>query len=188
MTRTLVASIAVALIASAAAADSKISFAHLDQQLANVRSDTALIFSSEAIDEYPLWSSDSRYLAVNVDGEWQKVDLTLATLSPATWRGDQRIGVIANRAAVSRASQSDISAWRKRNALNSRKANVGGTVVELQANELSTALVVTSPGRKPQTRWESAEENCHSLVVAPDKTHVAFICEMNGVLILRVGP
>lgn len=159
----------------------------LDSQLTKLKADTALVFPSDAVDEHPLWSPDGRFLAVNVEGEWQRVDLTAVILEAGSWRRGQALGVITNREAISVAPATDIAAWQKSNTLRPRRATVGGADVQLQASELSTALVLTFPGRKPETRWQSDMENCHSLVVAPDKRHVAFICEMNGVFILRVG-
>ena len=159
----------------------------IDAQLTKLGSDTALVFPSGAVDEHPLWSLTSEYLAVNIEGEWQKINLRTVVLAPGTWRGGQTIGVIQNRAAVSAASSAEVAAWQKLNTLNPRRAVVGQTVVELRQSEFSTQLVVTKPARQPEIRWVSDEENCHSLVVAPDRQHVAFICEENGVFILRLS-
>lgn len=167
------------------AADAKVQYRRLDEQLQSVESDTALLFPSEAIDEYPIWSPDGRYLAANIEGQWKKLDLSALVLSAGTWRGGQSLGVVAGNRAFTSASREEISAWLKQNKLNPRKANVGGSIVELRQNELSTDLVITAPARTPVVRWSSSEENCHSLVVAPDHEHVAFICEMNGVFVLR---
>lgn len=184
--RNVVFALAVSLSCVPALASNAVE--HLDSEMARVKSDTALVLPSQAIDEYALWSADGRYLAVNVEGEWQKIDLQTMILDAGTWHGGQVLGVIANQEAVSPATPEEISAWQKVNKLEPRQANVGGTQVELAQREFSTALVVTLPGRKPETRWQTEMENCHSLVVAPTKRHVAFICEMNGLFVLRVAP
>lgn len=157
------------------------------ERLSRLHTDTALIYPSEAIDEYPLWSPDGRYLAVNVEGVWQKIDLSTAVLVEATWRSGQPLAVLQNKDSVSPASDLEISSWRRRNVLNPRKATLRRSTVELRSFEMFTSLVISSRGEKPVTRWRTEAENCHSLVVSPDQSHVAFICEMNGVLLLRVA-
>jgi hypothetical protein len=177
--------VALVSVSAAVAADG---IQHFDVALTGLNTDTALVLPSQAVDEHALWSPDSRYLAVNVEGEWLKVDLEGIILAAGAWRGGQTLAVITNREAVSPAASDDIASWQKTNRLHPRKASVGGADVQLRQHELSTALVVTRPGRNAETRWESGMENCHSLVVAPTKRHVAFVCEMNGMFILRVAP
>jgi hypothetical protein len=160
--------------------------ANLDHELAALSTDTALVLPSQAIDEYALWSPDCRFLGVNVEGQWKKIDLGVTKLVGGSWRGGQQIGVISNSSAVTPLSASEAAKWRKTNKLHPRRASVGGTVIELKSEELSTELLVTRPARQPEHRWSSDEENCHSLVVAPDARHVAFICEENGMFILKL--
>jgi hypothetical protein len=158
----------------------------LDQQLAAIHTDTALVYPSQAIDEYPIWSPDGQFLAVNDEGEWRKVDLAKVQLQSAKWREGQVLGVNQNHLSVTSASIAEVAQWQRNSRMQARRVIVGQTVVELRQRNASTELVVTEPGNRPHTRWTSEEENCHSLVVSPDAQHVAFICELNGVLVLRV--
>src|SRR5262249_2589106 len=140
---------------------------HLDQQLAAVQTDTALIYPSQAIDEYPVWSPDTQFLAVNDEGNWQKIDLSKTQLQSATWRQGQLLGVNRNRSSVAPASAAEIALWKRKSRMQPRRTVVGRTVVELRERGTSTELVITEPGKQPQMRWTSEEENCHSLVVSP---------------------
>ena len=176
----------LAVLASATSADPE-PLSHLDEQLATIGGDTALVYPSQAVDEYPLWSPDARFLAVNIEGVWKRIDLTRMELASGTWRGGQLLGVPKDSSAVADASEREIEEWQKSNKMQPRKAVAGHTIVELRQNELSTELVVTRPPRKSESRWSTDMENCHSLVVSPRGRHVAFICEMNGVFILKVA-
>ena len=177
--------IALALVRHASAGEP---LAKLDSELTRLHTDTALLYPSQAIDEYPLWSPDGRYVAVNVEGEWRQIDFSAVVFKAGTWREGRPLAVLVNQDAVAPASSAAIAEWRKTNKLEPRRVDVGGAQIELQATETSTALVVTQPGGKSEARWQSDLENCHSLVAAPTKHHVAFICEMTGLFLLRVGP
>lgn len=105
----------VALVSvSVSAAVSAEGIQHFDVALTALHTDTALVLPSQAVDERALWSPDSRYLAVNVEGEWLKVDLEGGILAAGAWRGGQTLAVITNREAVSPATSDDIAAWQKR--------------------------------------------------------------------------
>src|SRR5258708_8292037 len=53
---------------------------------------------------------------------------------------------------------------------------------------MSSWLVVTAKGARPETRWTSGLENCHSLFISPDEKHVAFIAELNGTVVMASSP
>ena len=122
--------------------------ARLDQQLAAISTDTALVYPSQAIDEYPLWSPDGGFLAVNDTGEWKKIALAEVQLAGATWRAGQVLGVIQNRSAVTNATPQEVARWQRTNRMNPRQATIGRIVVQLREAEVSTALVITRPGNK----------------------------------------
>jgi hypothetical protein len=47
---------------------------------------------------------------------------------------------------------------------------------------------VTSREREPEVLWTTGFENCHSLALSPDETLVAFLCELNGLVVFAVPP
>jgi hypothetical protein len=52
-----------------------------------LKTNTVLIVKSQAIDEYPLWSPNSDFVACNIQGKWFKFDLTQIDLEKASWYG-----------------------------------------------------------------------------------------------------
>ena len=55
-----------------------LAFAQADSPLAakmtKLSVHTVLLVPSQAVDEFPVWSPDSRFLAVNIEGKWFKLD------------------------------------------------------------------------------------------------------------------
>jgi WD40 repeat protein len=158
----------------------------LRQELRRLDVDTALVLPTPALDDYPIWSPDSRYVAGNVMGTWTQVDLQRISLRAATWRGGERLGVIENRAAVTPLDPALLKQWTPRVEPSPDVAERGPIRVEFSRNELSTALVVTRDGKPPRIVWSSGVETCGAPCISPDGHMVAFICEANGLLVMAL--
>jgi hypothetical protein len=63
-----------------------------------------------------------------------------------------------------------------------------GVTVELAKEEIGTVFRITKKGSQPVILWRTALENCHSLALSPDDKLVAFICELNGLLVATIEP
>jgi len=158
--------------------------APLDEEMKRLGVRSALVIASEAVDESPVWSPAGDALAVNIEGRWGRVDLGSVALEPGTWRDKQPIGVLNPPASLSRIEEGTVEKWKKSGTYGARKVVMpDGTTVELRQDELSTKLVVTKRDAKPKTLWTSGFENCHSLALSPDGHYVAYICELNGVVV-----
>jgi WD40-like Beta Propeller Repeat len=147
---------------------------------------TALVLPSSALDDSPLWSPDGRYVAGNVAGTWEKVDLAHLTLEPAHWRGGQRIGVVTSRGYATPLEVGLVEVWRSEVSSAASKNESAAIGVEFRREELSTALVLTRRGQAPKTLWKSDLENCGAPVFSPDRSYVAFICETKGLFVVLV--
>ena len=160
----------------------------LDSEMARLNTQTALIVYSQAIDEYPLWSPKADFIGCNIAGKWYKFRLTDIELSEAKWR-KQQIGMLATKDAHSELKAEELKEYKAVSKFNAREVTTkSGTKVELkETGSLSVSLVVTRPGQEPQTLWTSGGENCHSLVLSPDEKYVAYLCEMNGLLIMKLA-
>mgnify|MGYP003592592824 CR=1 FL=1 len=158
----------------------------LNSEMTRLNTETALIVQSQAIDEYPLWSPNSDFVACNIEGKWLKFRLSNIDLVDAKWRG-QTIGFLTTKAAYSELKSEEKADFEKVSKLNPRKVTTkDGTTVELKMEEMSVSLIVTKKGEKAKKLWTSGGENCHSLVLSPDEKFVAYLCEMNGLLIMRL--
>ena len=159
----------------------------LSTEMARLKTETVLFVHSQAIDEYPLWSPNLDFIACNIAGKWYKFRLTNIDLVEAKWR-EQTIGYLATKNAYSKLSKKDQANFKKVSKFNPREVTTkDGTKVELKENEdLSVSLIVTKKNENPKTFWTSGGENCHSLVLSPDETYVAYLCELNGLLIMKL--
>lgn len=159
---------------------------NLNSEMTRLKTETVLIVQSQAIDEYPLWSPTSDFVACNIEGKWYKFRLTDIELADAKWRG-QTIGVLTTKDAYSELTNKEQSKFEKVSKFNPREVKTkDGTKVELKMEGISVSLVVTKKGEKAKTLWTSGGENCHSLVLSPDEKYVAYLCEMNGLLIMKL--
>jgi hypothetical protein len=158
----------------------------LNLEMTRLNTETALIVQSQAIDEYPLWSPKSDFIACNIEGKWYKFRLNNIELTNTKWRG-QTIGVLTTKDAYSELTNKEQPEFEKVSKFNPRELKTkDGTKVELKMKEMSVSLVVTKKGEKSKILWTSGGENCHSLVLSPDENYVAYLCEMTGLLIMKI--
>jgi hypothetical protein len=109
-------------------------------------------------------------------------------LEEGNWRGNQKIGVITSKSSVSETSNKEVEQWVKASKVKGRVIMTKvGTKIELREAGLGTALIVRKRGQRAEKIWTSDMENCYGLVPSPDEQYVAFICELNGVVIMRLN-
>jgi hypothetical protein len=154
----------------------------LSAAMGSLKVNTALIFPSQAVDDSPLWSPDSRYLAGNVQGSWYKVQIGSIQLKPARWH-DHSIGVIADGEKFEKSTEQEVKSWAVRANGATRKTVITAAV---EQDGLSSALVLTN-GKRKVTLWRSDVEACGGLTQSPDGRFVAYICETNGILVTELS-
>jgi hypothetical protein len=155
----------------------------LAAEMAKLNVHTALLFPSQAADEWPLWSADSQYLAANIEGKWLKLDMRTVHLKEAKWH-EQRIAVI-DQPTFTDVESAQVVEWQKGAREQDSVVSKSGIRVELPQRELSRSLVL-SKGKVRKTLWRTALENCGALSLSPDGRYVAFLCEMNGVFVTDI--
>lgn len=173
----------VALMVTAAFTQTSTS---LETEMARLYVHTALLVRSQEIDEFPVWSPDSRFLGVNIRGKWFKVDTSNIRLRRATWH-EQLIGVVEDQPELQPMTSEEASEWaRGCHHGDSEVRGSSGFRAEMQRDELSSSLVVSRQGHKV-VLWKSDLENCGALSLSPNGARLAYICELNGVLVMDVG-
>lgn len=150
---------------------------------------SALVVRSQGVDEHPIWSPDGRFVAVDIDQNWMKIDLGAISLTKGTWHDGEGIGVPDPPPSPSAISEAQVREWEKSGAYAPRRiATKAGTVVELKPEGLGTLFRIARKGQKPTTLWTTSLEACHSLSLSPDQSLVAFVCELNGVVVTMLDP
>ena len=154
--------------------------------MTRLRVSTALLVPSQAVDEFPVWSLDSRFLGANIGGKWFKLDTLKVQLRAATWH-ERRIGTVSTEPKLEPMKTEEVEAWTKQSHHGDTElTGESGLRVEMQHHDLSTSLVVFR-GRRKSVIWTSGMENCGALSLSPTESYVAYICEMNGVFVMNLG-
>lgn len=159
----------------------------LSNQMAKLNVNTTLIVAHHAMNEFPLWSPESDFVASKIDGNWFKFSLKNIKLNEAVWV-NQKIGVLTNKngKAVFPLSEKEKSQFVRRVMHNGRGAITRhGTGFELSLEELSSSLIITKNGTR-QAVWKSDFDNCHSLSLSPNEEYIAYICELSGLFVMKV--
>jgi hypothetical protein len=86
----------------------------LGSAMAKLHVQTALLIPSQEIDQFPIWSPDSRFLATNVAGQWFKFDTLQVRLQRAKWHGEQ-IGAADSKPKMQSMSAQEVDEWAKQN-------------------------------------------------------------------------
>lgn len=157
----------------------------LGQQMERLHVHTALVIHSQSMDGLPVWSPDGRFLGVELAGKWVKVDVTETQLQEAKWHG-QRVG-FQSKTNLQPMTKEEVDFWGKpkqvQNSDNDSVSTQSGLRVKIRHHEMSSSLIV-SKGPRKFVIWESDLENCYGLTLSPDKLHVAYLCELNGILLM----
>ncbi|NBX53420.1 MAG: hypothetical protein EBT63_07230 [Proteobacteria bacterium] len=160
-------------------------FSDLGQEMERLGVDNVLIFQSQEIDEYPLWSMDSNFIAVNIMGRWRKFNLKKVSLIEAEWH-QKKIGFSKSSKGIFL----DFSDLERENFLISHIqedfVNQKGEKIQLIQKGFSTSLILTELDGQKKVLWKSEIESCHSLNLSPNKKYVAYICELNGLFIMKI--
>jgi len=148
---------------------------------------SALIVASEAVDESPVWSPTGDAIAANIEGQWKSIDLRNPKLVKGKWHGDEPIGALESPSLIT-ISEAEVRNWAKTRIAGPREVVAkDGTKAQLLSEELGTRLVITRHGTAPETLWTTSLENCHGLALSPDGQQVAYVCELNGVIVTNLG-
>ncbi len=161
----------------------------LTNRMASIGVRSAVVLASQAVDEQPYWSPDGRQLAVNIEGEWWKVELVGLGLKKGTWNESDPIGAADPPPKPSRMKNGEVAPWKATAVAHPRKVTIrGGITVELMQEDLGTVFQITEKGQKPEILWTTSLENCHGLALSPDQSMVAYICELTGVMVSAIDP
>lgn len=142
-----------------------------------------LLVKSQAIDDYPVWTTDEKGLIFNVQGKWN-----LATLD-GLWAYDgvyrkSNIAVITNL-NTQPVDEKTVKLHKQTLKYGNRSVTLkNGDLYELRQEGLSTKFIKKKDG-KETILWVSDMENCYSLSVSPSEKYIAYISELNGIVIYK---
>jgi hypothetical protein len=160
------------------------STATLADELKRLNIREALVLPYE-VGSTPRWSPKGDALVCKINGKWLKVDLNHLHLSVKTWHGKQKVGIVNSKDSYAVVGEKEIKDYKPFSDTTPRKAILkNGTIITLNQEKMSTALEVKEKGKKAERWWTSGMENCFMPNPSPDEKYVAYIAEMNGVVVL----
>jgi tRNA(Arg) A34 adenosine deaminase TadA len=100
---------------------------------------------------------------------------------------NQTFGILTTQDALGKMTDKEVKDFKKVSKFQPREVTTSdGTKVELKMDGFSVSLVVTLKGQDSETLWTTGGENCHSLIISPDEKYVAYLCEMSGILVMKI--
>jgi len=158
----------------------------IDRELNRIKTDFALIIPTHSAIDYPLWAPNSESIAANISGKWVKVNLKHIILLAGKWSKNQNVGVMKYQTSLSEPLEEELREWRKVASLTLKNySGKTGVKVELIQEGDSTKIIITSKNSHKEV-WKTSVEHCHNLAPSPNGKYVAFICDKNGVIIMRL--
>ena len=159
---------------------------NLADAMNRLQTETILVVNSQELDDFPIWSPNGDAIAYNINNKWYKVSLEDLVCKSVKWRG-QMIGYAQPSDQVPELTESEVAQYKKASNFNAREVTTkNGTKISLPMNDMRTSLVIKAKNAPEKVLWTSGGENCHSLVLSPNEKYVAYLCELNGLLIMRI--
>jgi hypothetical protein len=159
--------------------------AALLREMKRMKVQAAIMLPSRHLEGRPVWSPDSRYVAAKALNIWLTADLDAAVLVPANWYG-VAIGATKAPDYDPPVAFSEIEKWSRGKTMVSDVVTAGRVRIELKQNNPGTSLVIREGQKPPNVIWTTDQEQCSALEISPNSQLVAFLCEMNGLMVMDV--
>ena len=141
---------------------------------------TAIMFYRQDIDEMPLWSVGNKYLAVNIKGDWFAFDLQYAKFQKTKMDG-MKVGILKNLEIIDALSDELIPELKESTNFDIRKLELkSGKKIAIESDLFASTLYING------NDLMKLKGNCHSLSVSSDEKYLAFISELNGLIVLEL--
>jgi hypothetical protein len=159
----------------------------LASQMLRLKTNTAFIVTSRSVQQYPLWSPDSAFLAVNISGTWYKFAVANMLLKKKKW-GKKIIGTLTNTESASLLRPGEINEFRLVTKLGQMELRTeNGDLIQIDAKGFSATIAIVKPGIPSQELWSSRTLRCHDLALSPDERFVAYVCDDGGVVVTKLN-
>jgi hypothetical protein len=160
----------------------EIAMADINEDFITLNINTAILVPSQAIDEYPHWSIDSKMVAVNIMGEWHSINLDEVNLKEILWQG-VKIGININPNSLKKLTEDDF----KKNYVNNPPSDMvfskeTNKSIKIEKKGFESKIIINK-----DVKFFSGFEVYHSLVLSPDMLYVLYIAELNGLVIIKLN-
>ena len=152
----------------------------LKEKLVKFDNNTAIMFHRQDIDEMPLWSENSDYLGCNVSGDWVVFDLHKARFKK-TDLGRYRVGILANLNVISFITDELVAELKESTNYDMRSITLPNSkTVQVKSDIYKSELILNDKVIM------TLSGNCHSLSASLDGKYLAFISELDGLIVMSL--
>lgn len=138
----------------------------------------AIMMWSQSIDEMPLWTPNGEYVCFNMAGDWFAIGLEAAKFTKTKLCG-YKVGILKNLDIIGSVDEADIATIKESNNYGMREITLpNGDLVTLTADLWKSTLSIA--GKEIMV----LNGNSHSLTANEDGSYLAFISELNGLIVL----
>jgi hypothetical protein len=142
---------------------------------------TVLLVDGKSKIEQPQWTSDNKHLIFKRGNSWRKVDLMQVSLIPAEWN-HQSIGINTYDVLDSITTSERIPTTSAQSVITSK-----GIVYQFITTAKGTTQLQKVNGRKKSVIWETGGDICHSIVLSPNEAFLAYVSDLNGLMIYCIN-
>ena len=136
------------------------------------------------IDYFPIWSEDSKKIYFNIRDTWKIFDLNKVVLVETVWR-DWAIGYNP-KAIFELADSTLIGSFELDRSIESLLISTNeNTEAKIEQYGLQSGITIKHKG-EVVFEMVSGGEVYHSPAISPDGKYVAFIAEMNGLMLVKL--
>lgn len=160
---------------------------NLSKKFNQLHVDEALIFVSQGIDGFPRWSQDDGKVFTMNEGIWMTINLDEIKLQRGFWHGNVPIGYTVDQAGIENSDLKNVPAEITHGYDPRSITTSGGMSIALEQGKdgLGTILIISTATGKNNI-WSSDSENCHSLSLSHNEKFLAYICELNGLIVRKL--
>ena len=158
----------------------------LQTELADLKTNLALLVNSSAVEERSLWSPQSDYVAFRLLGKWMKIPLNNLELKEGQWQG-RKVGLLTNPTLMRELSESELKLFRVASEVQPVVIRTkAGKIYSLKRDGNGMALIAKGTNGGSRQLWFAGTEDCHSLSLSPDEKYLACLCEQSGLLLTSI--
>ncbi len=139
-----------------------------------------VMFHRQDIDEMPLWSENNHFVGCNVSGEWIVFDLKKVRFKKFKL-GDYKVGILANLNVISPISNDLVLTLKESTNYDMRSIKLHNSkTIEIKSDIFKSQLLIN------EKLVMTLRGNCHSLSSTLDGKYLAFISELDGLIVMSL--
>lgn len=151
-----------------------------DEKLDRYDNNAVIMFCRQDINEMPIWSKNNDYVGCNVKGDWIVFELKKARLKK-TKLGEHKVGILLNLDVIVHIPDSIAEFMKESTNYDIRSITLpDSTTIQMKSDLVKSELLINDKSVM------TLKGNCHSLSATLNGKYLAFISELEGLIVMRL--